>query len=96
MLRGEIMDFIADWVYCFILYPLCHLFLRAKSALRSFDNLRLTCKLGFPSALKPPLQLYAATRQRSALKYHSHNTSAASKSLFIANGGQVRVMFAML
>lgn len=69
------MDFIADWVDCFILYPLCHLFLRAQSALQSFDNLRLTRKLGFPSMPKPPLRLYAAVDQRSALKYHSHHAS---------------------
>lgn len=41
------MDFITDWVYCFTLYPSAT-FLRANSALQSFDNLCLTCKLEFP------------------------------------------------
>ncbi len=41
------MDFITDWVYCATLYPSAT-FLRANSALQSFDNLCLTCKLEFP------------------------------------------------
>lgn len=89
------MDFIADWADCFIQYPLCHPFLRAQSALRSFDNLRLTRKLGFPSMPKPPLRVSAAVDQRSALKYHSHHASAPSKSLSTADEGQVRVAFLM-
>lgn len=95
MLRREIMDFIADWVDCFILYPLCHLFSSAQSALRSFDNLRSTRKLWFSSVAKPPFRLYAAVDQRSTLKYHSHHTSTPSKSLPAANQGQVRGPFLM-
>lgn len=41
------MNFITDWVYCATLYPSAT-FLRANSALLSFDNLCLTYKLEFP------------------------------------------------
>lgn len=44
---GEIMDFITDWVHGATLYPTAT-FLRANSALQSFDNPCLTCKLEFP------------------------------------------------
>lgn len=41
------MNFITDWGYCATLY-FSATFLGANSALQSFDNLRLTCKLEFP------------------------------------------------
>lgn len=41
------MHFITDWVYSATLDPSAT-FLRANSALQSFDNLCLTCKLEFP------------------------------------------------